>query len=165
MASAASSSSVPFSKKPYHVFISFRGEDTRRNFTAHLHAALSGKQIQTWKDNINLEKGAEVLSAIVDAIDNSYLCIVVFSKEYASSTWCLRELTHIVETKKDTEVIIPVFYQINPSDVRKQTGNYETAFQKHREDPELEKEAKEWRASLLKASNCCGFDSESKEYR
>ena len=166
MAGAAScSSSASPSKNLYDVFISFRGEDTRRNFTSHLFAALSRKQIQTYKDDTTLEKGDEVWPALVHAIDNSYLCIVVFSEKYASSTWCLRELTHILETKKKREVI-PVFYEIDPSHIRKQTGSYEKAFQKHKENPKLdEKEIQKRRAFLEKASNIAGFDSKSQQYR
>ena len=166
MAGAAScSSSASPSKKLYDVFISFRGEDTRRNFTSHLFAALSRKQIQTYKDDTTLEKGDEVWPALVHAIENSHLCLVMFSKEYASSTWCLKELTHILECKKEREVV-PVFYQIDPGHVRKQTGSYKEAFQKHKENPKLNEEVvQKWRDSLEKAANISGFHSESKEYR
>ena len=68
----------PSKKKLYDVFISFKGEDTRRNFISHLYAALSQKQIQTYKDDTTLEKGDEVWPAFVHATDNSFLCIVVF---------------------------------------------------------------------------------------
>jgi hypothetical protein len=35
----------------YDVFLSFRGEDTRDNFTSHLHAELCRKKIETFIDN------------------------------------------------------------------------------------------------------------------
>ncbi|XWS22331.1 hypothetical protein CRYUN_Cryun29cG0024700 [Craigia yunnanensis] len=41
---------------------------------------------------------------------------------YASSTWCLNELVKIIECKNTIgQIVIPIFYDIDPSDVRKQT--------------------------------------------
>jgi hypothetical protein len=40
----------------YDVFINFRGEDTRKTFTAQLHQALCKKNIKTFID-YNLRKG------------------------------------------------------------------------------------------------------------
>ena len=163
MADAASCSSS--SSEKYDVFLSFRGEDTHRNFVSHLYTALLQKQIKTYKDDKTLEKGDEVWPALVCAIKDSYLYIVVFSKDYASSTWCLRELTQILECKKEGEIIL-VFYEIDPSHVRKQTGSYKEAFEKHEKDSNLEEETvRKWRASLEKAANFSGWDSQSKAYR
>ena len=136
---SCSSAAAPLSKNSYDVFISFRGEDTRRSFTSHLRAALRRKHIEVHKDETSLEKEDEVWPALVDAIYSSCLCIVVLSKDYASPTWCLRELTHMLECKKDKKVI-PVFYQIDPSNVRKQTGSYKEAFQKHKENSKIDEE-------------------------
>ncbi|XP_071699183.1 TMV resistance protein N-like [Rutidosis leptorrhynchoides] len=49
----ASSSSSAGSWK-YDVFISFRGEDTRKNYVDHLYKALSDKLISTYKDDESL---------------------------------------------------------------------------------------------------------------
>jgi hypothetical protein len=46
----ASSSAVSHVCK-YDVFLSFRGKDTRNNFTSHLYDALCRKQIKTFIDN------------------------------------------------------------------------------------------------------------------
>ncbi len=50
---AQSSSSSPCSKPQpeYEVFLSFRAEDTRNNFTDHLYHALNDKGIITLKDD------------------------------------------------------------------------------------------------------------------
>ncbi|KAI9377507.1 hypothetical protein POPTR_019G070522v4 [Populus trichocarpa] len=54
----ASSSAVSHVCK-YDVFLSFRGKDTRNNFTSHLYDALCRKQIKTFIDN-DLERGEEI---------------------------------------------------------------------------------------------------------
>ncbi|KAM6581241.1 hypothetical protein CsatA_005015 [Cannabis sativa] len=112
----------------YDVFISFRGEDTRNNFTSHLEKALSDKSLQVYIDK-RLERGEEISSALLKAIEESKLSIVVFSKNYASSRWCLDELVHILKCKeRDEQIVVPIFYHVTPSDVRKQVGSFGDAF-------------------------------------
>ena len=49
-----SSSSTRQPKIKYEVFLSFRGEDNRFNFTDHLYVALKGKGIITFRDEEEL---------------------------------------------------------------------------------------------------------------
>ncbi|KAL6311244.1 hypothetical protein AAG906_005762 [Vitis piasezkii] len=79
MASAAAASSSS-SQRRYDVFLSFRGEDTRNNFTAHLYHALCQKGINTFIDDDKLERGQVISPALVAAIKNSMYSIVVLSK-------------------------------------------------------------------------------------
>ncbi|ESQ28819.1 hypothetical protein EUTSA_v10019465mg, partial [Eutrema salsugineum] len=59
------------------------------------------------------------------------ISIIVFSKKYASSTWCLNELVEIYQCYKELgQMVIPVFYDVDPSDVRKQTGDFGNTFKK-----------------------------------
>jgi len=165
MASSSSSSSsshaasVPLKK--YDVFISFRGEDTRVGFTSHLHAALCRSKLHTYIDN-RIEKGNEVWVELVKAIKQSTLFLVVFSENYASSTWCLNELVQIMEcsNKNKQVVVIPVFYHVDPSHVRKQTGSYGTALAKHMEQGNNDdKMMQNWKNALFQAANLSGFHS------
>uniref|UniRef100_A0A7N2R369 TIR domain-containing protein n=1 Tax=Quercus lobata TaxID=97700 RepID=A0A7N2R369_QUELO len=55
----------------YDVFLSFRGEDTRNNFTDHLYAALQRKGIVTFRDEEGLEKGESISPALLKAIEES----------------------------------------------------------------------------------------------
>jgi hypothetical protein len=165
MSSAFSSifSSDVVPQKKYDVFLSFRGEDTRRNFTSHLYDALSRKKIQTFMDNNELQKGDEISPTLIKAIEESHASIVIFSENYASSKWCLNELKKILECKKYREqIVMPVFYNIDPSNVRKQTGSYKQAFAKHKRDlnhnnVKLEK----WKDALTEAANLVGWDSQN----
>jgi len=157
----ASSSFNSAAMKKYDVFISFRGEDTRVGFTSHLHAALCRSKLHTYIDN-RIEKGDEVWVELVKAIKQSTLFLVVFSENYASSTWCLNELVQIMEcsntNKDDNVVVIPVFYQIDPSHVRKQTGSYGTALAKHKKQGN-DHEMQNWNTALSQAANLSGFHS------
>ena len=84
----------------YHVFLSFRGEDTRKSFTDHLYTTLKQKGIFTFKDDEKLERGKLISLELLKAIEESMFAIVILSKNYASSTWCLDELVKIVECKE-----------------------------------------------------------------
>ncbi|CAK8566893.1 unnamed protein product [Lathyrus sativus] len=160
--SSSSSSSKVASLKRFDVFISFRGEDTRKTFTSHLYEALN-KKVLTFIDNIELEKGDEISSALNKAIEESDASVVIFSKDYASSKWCLNELVKILECKRDRrQIVIPVFYDIEPSDVRNQTGTYRQSFEKHERDLRHNKDKlQKWKDALTEAANLSGWNSQN----
>ncbi|KAF8036248.1 hypothetical protein BT93_C2073 [Corymbia citriodora subsp. variegata] len=146
----------------YNVFLSFRGEDMRSGFTGHLHAALDQRGITAFMDEEELREGEEIAPAILRAIGESRISIVVFSENYASSGWCLDELVRIVECR-DTmgQIVWPVFYKVDPSQVRNQTGRYGQALIHRGErleskggDPE---KVKRWREALTTAANISGW--------
>ena len=103
-------SSIPMASshqlKNFDVFLSFRGEDTRRGFVSHLHKALTQQGIQTFIDD-NLLRGENISEELFKVIENSSASIIVFSKNYASSSWCLNELAKIIEC---TKKVLPIFY-------------------------------------------------------
>ncbi|CAJ2635033.1 unnamed protein product [Trifolium pratense] len=150
--------SPPSSDHPwtYDVFINFRGEDTRRSFVSILYAGLSNAGIRTFLDNEELIKGDELGPALKKAIEESHIAIVVLSKNYAESSWCLDELVHIMECRDYYgQVVIPVFYDIDPSDVRKQTGNFGEALKvtaRKKQD-----RLSEWRTALTQVALLSGF--------
>ncbi|KAH9782821.1 Disease resistance-like protein DSC1 [Citrus sinensis] len=156
MASTSSSSSCK-----YDVFLSFRGEDTRDNFTSRLHAALCRKKINTFIDDEELRRGDCISPAIFDAIQGSKISVIILSKDYASSKWCLNELVKILECKSmNGQMVVPVFYHVDPSDVRKQNGTFGDAFVKHEKQfKDVPEKVQKWRAALTEASNLSGWDS------
>ena len=99
---------------------------------------------------------------LLNAIRGSRISIVVFSKGYASSRWCLDELVEIVHCKNTIgHSLLPIFYHVDPSDVRKQTGTFAKAFAKHEERfPTHMGRVQRWRAALTEAANCSGWDLE-----
>ncbi|KAL5565383.1 hypothetical protein UlMin_028547 [Ulmus minor] len=160
MASSSSSSAAAEPRLPKHdVFLSFRGEDTRNNFTAHLYSALSGKQIGAYIDQVSLKQGSEISPELLKAIEESEISIIIFSKNYASSSWCLDELVHILKCKKEkARIVLPIFLGIDPSHIRKQKSSYAEAFVGHEERFEMEK-VREWRRALTEAAGLSGWDS------
>ncbi|CAN6554507.1 unnamed protein product [Malus baccata var. baccata] len=126
MADSSSASDIVCQEK-YDVFLSFRGVDTRDTFTSHLYSALVRKKIETYID-YKLESGDKIAPNLLEAIEKSKLSVIIFSKNYASSTWCLEELAHILECKDRGQIVVPIFYGIDPSHVRKQQGSYGDAF-------------------------------------
>ncbi|XP_061336956.1 disease resistance protein RPV1-like [Gastrolobium bilobum] len=152
----SSSSNTP--SEMHEVFISFRSEDTRKTFTSHLNAALKRLDIRTYMDN-NLERGDEISTTLVRAIEEAKLSVIVFSKNYAASKWCLDELLKILECGKTRgQIIIPIFYDIDPSDVRKQRESYAEAFAKHDRNFQDMNMVRKWRESLEEAANLSGWD-------
>ncbi|KAG5573751.1 hypothetical protein H5410_063517 [Solanum commersonii] len=85
----------------YDVFLSFKGKDTRRTFVSHLYNALIERRIDVFKDDDGLETGKSIYDELPKAIQESKFAIVIFSKRYASSKWCLDELAHIIKCRKD----------------------------------------------------------------
>ncbi|GAU10036.1 hypothetical protein TSUD_414850 [Trifolium subterraneum] len=143
----------------YDVFLSFRGKDTRKGFTGNLYNALCGKGINAFIDDQDLRKGQEITPALIMAIQQSRIAIVIFSKNYASSTFCLEELTKIMECiKHNGRLVWPVFYKVDPSDVRHQKGSYAKALANHERKKSIDKaKVKQWRLALHKAGNLAGW--------
>ncbi|BFG15437.1 hypothetical protein CerSpe_017110 [Prunus speciosa] len=156
----ASSSAAPFTKSwKNHVFLSFRGEDTRHNFTDHLYSALCQEGIVTFRDDNELRRGEEISNALLTAIEDSKISVVVFSENYASSEWCLDELVKILDCKESNQQsVIPVFYKVNPSDVRNHRGSFGDALanMERKYEDEMDK-VKKWRAALAQAAALSGF--------
>ncbi|KAK2640886.1 hypothetical protein Ddye_022649 [Dipteronia dyeriana] len=148
---------MELSRFKYDVFLSFRGEDTRNNFTSLLHRALCDQKIETFID-YDLCSGDDISPSLLKAIEGSQISIIVFSKGYASSRWCLEELMKILQCKNTYgQIVIPVFYEVDPSDVRNQTGCFAEAFAEH--EHRFQESLDTWKGALKEAANLSGLDS------
>ena len=157
----ASSSSTPVRPWDYEVFLSFRGDDTRTNFTDHLYRALIQKGIVTFRDDGELRRGEEIAPSLLTAIERSRCALVILSERYAHSKWCLEELAKIMERRAEMGLIVyPVFYHVDPSDVRRQRGSYGEALAKH-ERREFVERTQRWRAALTEVANLAGWHVEN----
>ncbi|KAM1824127.1 hypothetical protein ACFX13_023759 [Malus domestica] len=147
---ATSSSSRRSNHWKYEVFLSL-GDDTRTTFTDHLYDALCGAGINTFVDKENIQ------SELDREIEGSRVAVVVFSKSYAESRYCLRELSMIMRYREDQEgkVVYPIFYDVDPSHVRKQSGSFREAFRKHERD-EDPNEVEQWRKDLKACADLSG---------
>ena len=150
----------------YDVFLSFRGEDTRKSFTAHLYKELCTKGINTFIDDDKLRRGEVISPALLTAIENSMFSIIVLSENYASSSWCLEELVKILECMKTRgQRVVPIFYNVDPFDVRKQRGNFGKALTEHEENlKENKKRVQIWKDALVEVANLSGWDLRNKYF-
>lgn len=144
--------------KTYCVFLSFRGKDIRNTFVGHLYGALTREGLETFRDDVKLQRGKEISSKLLKAIRNSKMSIVVLSKDYASSSWCLNELLEILECKRTKgHVVLPIFYDVNPSVVRDQTGSFAKAFKSHKRRYDASKVDK-WREALVEVAKISAYN-------
>ena len=130
----------------YEVFISFHGEDTGTSFTGHLFAALERKRIRAYR-------GEFIQTELMKAIETSRIAVVVFSKNYSTSNWCLDELVKIMECKRLlNQRVLPIFYDVSPSKVRKEGGNLAEVILNGPED-----KVNIWKAALTNVANLAGL--------
>ncbi|KAL3568172.1 hypothetical protein D5086_030823, partial [Populus alba] len=149
-----SSSSSPPPLYIHDVFLSFRGKDTRNNFTSHLYTSLAQRGIDVYMDDRELERGKTIEPALWKAIEESRFSVIIFSRDYASSPWCLDELVKIVQCMKEMgQTVLPVFYDVDPSET------YEKAFVEHGQNfkENLEK-VQIWKDCLSTVTNLSGWD-------
>ncbi|ANM68096.1 disease resistance protein (TIR-NBS class) [Arabidopsis thaliana] len=145
------------SSQSYDVFPNFRGEDVRHSLVSHLRKELDRKFINTFNDN-RIERSRKITPELLLAIENSRISLVVFSKNYASSTWCLDELVKIQECyEKLDQMVIPIFYKVDPSHVRKQTGEFGMVFGETCKG-RTENEKRKWMRALAEVAHLAGED-------
>lgn len=166
--------------RKYDVFLSFRGTDTRNTFTDHLYHHLIRKGIFVFKDDQSLHKGESISPQLLHAIQDSRVSIVVFSKDYAASSWCLEEMAAIADCRKQLkQTVIPIFYDVDPSHVRKQNGVFAEAFLSHLHGRSEQSQLKlfgvtishtekfkgkvdQWKIAMTELGNLAGFDVRDK---
>ncbi|KAL3714772.1 hypothetical protein ACJRO7_006641 [Eucalyptus globulus] len=123
---------------------------------------MSDVGIRVFRDAEELRPG-EKISEILRAIKSSQIYIPIFSKDYASSKWCLRELTCMVQCtcQFSGKEILPIFYDVDPLDVKLQTELYKSALLKHEEDLGFI-EVKPWKEALTTVSRISGWHLKDK---
>ncbi|KAL3355269.1 hypothetical protein AABB24_019372 [Solanum stoloniferum] len=164
MASSSSSAiSLQLPQWKYNVFLSFRGEDTHKTFMGHLYQGLRNRGIFTFQGDKKLERGVSIQEELLKAIKEFQVALIVFSKNYATSRWCLNELVKIMECKEENgQTVIPVFYDVDPSHVQNQRESFAKAFARHeskyKDDAEGMQKVKGWRNALTAAADLRGFN-------
>lgn len=154
----------------YDVFLSFRGKDTRLGFIDHLYQALLNENISTFLDEEEVETGEELKPELARAITSSRASIIVLSKTYAYSTWCLDELVMILEQRKaSNHIVLPIFYNVMPTHIRKQESTFGEALFEHKQRIESEKDVEKklqgarklelWLKGLTEVANLKGKDA------
>ncbi|XP_024636987.2 disease resistance protein RPV1 [Medicago truncatula] len=145
--------------KMYDVFLSFRGDDSRVKFVSHLNSSLQNSAIHVFKDDDEIERGDQISISLLRAIGRSRIALVVLSKKYANSRWCMLELEKIMEIGRARGlVVVPVFYEVDPSEVRHQKGGFGKAFEDLISTISVDESTKSnWRRDLIDIGGIAGF--------
>ena len=140
----------------YHVFLSFRGEDVRKGFLSHVRKGLESKGIIAFVDE-EIKRGESVCTVLVGAIRQSRVAVVLLSPNYASPSWCLDELVEIMKYREEyQQTVMTIFYEVDPSDVRKQTGDFGKAFDATCVG-KIEEVKQAWRQALTDVAGIAGY--------
>ncbi|XP_010049923.2 disease resistance protein RUN1-like [Eucalyptus grandis] len=147
----------------YDMFLSFRGPDTRDGFADRLHESLTNSGFRVFMDDEEIRQGEEIGWKILRAIEDSKIYIPIFFTGYASSRWCLRELAHMVECAypdssggRTGHEILPIFYDVEPSDLKLETKLYGDALRRHEEE-QGRHVVKPWEEALRKVAKIKGW--------
>ncbi|XP_049931215.1 disease resistance protein Roq1-like [Nymphaea colorata] len=115
-----------------------RGEDTRKCFIGHLYEELEENGISTIIDSRKLEKGEDI-EKLFEYIERSKIFVLVLSKCFAESKWCLKEVTKSVECGKEImpalawklpvlEIAVDIYAAVAKSLAERKKGNQLTEF-------------------------------------
>ncbi|KAG2319146.1 hypothetical protein Bca52824_012359 [Brassica carinata] len=152
-------SSLPKNWK-HHVFPSFHGPDVRKTILGHIRKEFKSKGIDLFIDN-NIERSKSIGPELIEAIKGSRISIVLLSKNYASSTWCLNELVEIIKCREVLDqTVITLFYEADPTDIKKQTGDFGKVF-KETCKGKTEEDIRRWKHALTEVAQIAGYHSSS----
>ncbi|KAF8082878.1 hypothetical protein N665_0804s0025 [Sinapis alba] len=171
----ASSSSLTSRNYSYNVFASFHGPDVRKTLLSHIREQFTHSGI-TMFDDQEIVRSATIAPSLTEAIRESrispgadgekdlrghirpWISLVLLTKNYASSSWCLNELVEILECKKAMgQIVMTIFYGVDPSDVRKQSGEFGISFNETCAS-KTDEERRKWSKALNEVGNIAGED-------
>ncbi|GLJ23730.1 hypothetical protein SUGI_0449780 [Cryptomeria japonica] len=151
------------SQKLYDAFISHRGPDVKDTLAKQLYKLLQERGCRAFLDREEIEGGDSIPFAINNGICSSVVQIAIFSKRYAESKWCLDEL--VLMLAQTDALFIPVFYEVNPWELRHtEKGAYTAAFSDYRRKERYLDKLDEWKSALEFAADISGYElSEHKD--
>lgn len=149
---APSPSSSRGRKWIYDVFLNFCDENNNLNYISGFCLTLLGHGVKTL---VHQKKGDFCPPNLLEDIQHCRISVVVFSKNYAHSTWCLDELAmiaHSIDSVK--QFVVPVFWDVKSSVAICQNGVYHQPFAQHQLKNDLNK-VNRWRNAMTKVAKTC----------
>ncbi|EOA14989.1 hypothetical protein CARUB_v10028338mg [Capsella rubella] len=145
---AASASFAKLTPTGPQVFINFRGKDVRNGFLSFLEPAMREANI-----NVFVDKGEVMGTNLVNLfvrIQESRVAVVIFSKDYSSSEWCLDELAKIKDCNDQGGLsVIPIFYKLSTENVKELKGDFGDTFRNlTRKYKHLPERTQKWKEAL-----------------
>ncbi|KAI9126347.1 hypothetical protein K1719_002768 [Acacia pycnantha] len=148
------SSAPGASRRRWDVILSFRSTDNCGCFTEPLSDALQSGGLRIFFDDVGLDRGDQIAQqSQLEAIDDSAASVIIVSPNYASSHWCLEKLAKICDCER---LILPVFFNVDPRDVRKQGGPFKDSFEDHKAK-RREQDVLRWSGAMKKVGGIAGF--------
>ncbi|XP_059073559.1 disease resistance protein RPV1-like [Cryptomeria japonica] len=151
--SISTSASTLMQKTCYDVFINHRGADVKHTLASSIYNILKNMKLMVFLDSEELEYGDFFPTTLEAAMRSAPLHIAIFSENYAKSSWCLAELSYMLKVGAK---IIPVFYHVEPTDLRwvaQGKGVYAKAFKGHEQKGRYSLEQlQEWKRALYNIS-------------
>ncbi|VVB02488.1 unnamed protein product [Arabis nemorensis] len=116
------------------------------------------KGITPFIDN-EIKRGESIGPELIRGIRGSKIAIILVSKNYASSKWCLDELVEIMKCREELgQTVMAIFYKVDPSHVKKLSGEFGKVFKKTCAGKSQE-DIERWRQALVKVATIAGYDS------
>ncbi|XP_054792716.1 TMV resistance protein N-like [Prosopis cineraria] len=145
----------------FDVFMSYRGSDIRISFVGYLYAALCREGFKVYSNYLD-DLSPVITNEFLKAIEDSRFAIVLISQSYADSEFCLDMLQHILATRKQLgQQVIPIFYGVDPSDLRDQKKSFAVAldFWERKFQDDVPHKVQKWKDCLTEVADLSGFNS------
>ena len=108
-----------------------------------------------------MKKGDHDFNAIDKVLEVARVHVVVVTRRYAESKYSLSELVVMLGSGKP---VIPIFYDVEPGQLRRvDKGVFSAAFRKHRRR-ETEERVQDWEGALCKLAGITAFIFRTSDY-
>eukprot|EP00253_Pinus_taeda_P015958 PITA_15958 len=146
----------------YHVFINHSGLDIGKTFASLLYRRLTSSGLRVFLGQPELRQVEKNISQIDGVIRTTPLHVAILSPTYTESRWCLDELVLMFESWESGALIIPVFYGVDPSEIRWTQGkgslqNLESSKTAAGQPCYAYSTIQQWRKALRRIADISGF--------
>ena len=101
------------------------------------------------------------LDELLKAIESSRFSAIMLFENYASFTWCLDKLIKIFQCRINGQLVLPIFNNIDPSEIHNLRNEFGMALTKHEEEfKDNNEKVQRWRMALIEVANLSGWHYE-----